>query len=423
MARFAFDISRFVPIGELEVKVGILTFHSQLNYGGVLQCWALQTKLEKMGHEVAVVDRWPDENNSQLERGLDKFSFRQWGRFFVRVLFGLGGPAEFLRIRSTRRFLRDRLRLSPYHFVDWKDAPPDLGVDMLVVGSDQVWHCGDFGDPRVYLLEGAPEIPAIAYAASFGMTKIPRWVFDGHEDLAAEPIYRKGLARFKAISCREAEGVRLCETFGFKAEHVVDPTLLLDSGDWDPIVEPAEGLESKTPCLVCYFMSENVEESLPFIEKFAAAKKCRVKIFAEFGAGLLPFPSSRARFKKWVRGLFRRCFGGMAVDASVGPKEFLQGVANATWVVSDSFHALMFSTVFRKNVRMLKPQTDFRQKMFARIEEFAAHAHGRLVVDNLRQALESFGRGEMVSIDGQWLESRRRQSEDFLRRNVGQVVK
>ena len=403
------------------MKVGILTFHSQLNYGGVLQCWALQTKLEKMGHEVAVVDRWLDGDTFQLECGLDRFDFRQWGRFFVRALLGLGGLAQFLRIRSTKRFLRSRLRLSPYHFVGWKDAPPDLGVDMLVVGSDQVWHCGDFGDPRAYLLEDAPDIPAIAYAASFGMTKIPRWVFDGHEDLAAEPIYRRGLARFKAISCREAEGVRLCGTLGFKAEHVVDPTLLLDSDDWEPIVEPAEGLESKMPCLVCYFMSENLEESLPFIEKFAKVKKCRVKIFVEFGAGLLPFPSSCARFRRWVRELCRRFSGGMAVDASAGPKEFLQGVANATWVVSDSFHALMFATVFRKNVRMLKPQTDFRQKMFARIEEFAAHSHGQLVVDNLQQALESFERGEMVSIDRQWLESRRRLSEDFLRRNVGQV--
>lgn len=402
------------------MKVGILTFHSQLNYGGVLQCWALQTALEKMGHQVVVIDRWLDKDNFRLERGFDKFGVRQWCRFFVRALWGLGDLAQFNRIRSTKRFLRNRLKLSPYHFVDWEDAPKGLGVDMLVVGSDQVWHCGDWGDPRVYLLDGAPSIPAIAYAASFGMTKLPQWIFEGHEDLAAEPIYRKGLARFKAMSCREAEGVRLCETLGFKAEHVVDPTLLLGFDDWSPVVEPAKGLTAKQSCLVCYFMSEKVEKSLPVIEKFAKAKKCRVKIFTEFGnASLLPFPASHARFKTWARGICRRLLSNVSVDVSAGPKEFLQGIANATWVVSDSFHALMFSTVFKKNVRMLKPQTDFRQKMFARIEEFAAHAYGRLVVDNLQQALESFGCGEMVSIDEQWLESRKRQSEDFLRRTVG----
>ena len=50
------------------MKLGILTFHSQLNYGGVLRCWALKMALEGMGHEVVVVDRWLDAKNGMLRR-------------------------------------------------------------------------------------------------------------------------------------------------------------------------------------------------------------------------------------------------------------------------------------------------------------------------------------------------------------------
>ena len=48
------------------MKIAILTFHSQLNYGGVLQCWALQEAITKLGHDVKVLDRWLDPKNETL---------------------------------------------------------------------------------------------------------------------------------------------------------------------------------------------------------------------------------------------------------------------------------------------------------------------------------------------------------------------
>ena len=122
------------------MKIGILTFHSQLNYGGVLQCWALQTALEKLGHKVVVVDRWLSDDNSMLEQGYNKFGFKQWIKFAIRASLGLGDINQWLRVRRTKRFLAQYIKRTQYHFVDWSAAPKDLGVDMLVVGSDQVWH-------------------------------------------------------------------------------------------------------------------------------------------------------------------------------------------------------------------------------------------------------------------------------------------
>ena len=100
------------------MKIGILTFHSQLNYGGVLQCWALQSALEKMGHAVVVIDRWNNADNSLLERGFNKFDSKQWIKFMIRASLGLGDINPWLRVRRTKKFLSKYIKRTPYHLVE-----------------------------------------------------------------------------------------------------------------------------------------------------------------------------------------------------------------------------------------------------------------------------------------------------------------
>ena len=395
------------------MRIGILTFHSQLNYGGVLQCFALQTAMEKIGHEVAVVDRWHMADNYLLERGYNKWGWRQWVRFGVRALLGLGDLSPWFRVRRTKRFLRKCLHLTSYHFVEWKDVSKELGVDILAVGSDQVWHCGNWGDPRVYLLEGAPLIPAIAYAASFGMTELPDCLgvdAKGADDLAAEPIYKRGLSKFKAISCREREGVEICKRLGFDAVHVVDPTLLA----WGEGAEGNSKAEKRRE-LVCYFLSEKIEDHISELERFARRNNCKVKVLLN-GAWLLPFPTNLPRIKSFLRRWKLRVGSRVVIMDSAGPEEFYNAFKNARWVLSDSFHALMFSICNGCDARMLKPSTELRRAMFARIEEFAEHTKGPLIVDSVSDALASFSKGERVMYDYEWLENRRRESEEWLKK-------
>lgn len=402
------------------MKIGILTFHSQLNYGGVLQCWALQVALKKMGHDVVVIDRWQEAGNSLLERGFNRFGKLLWTRFLVRSMFGLGDWNWFERVRRTKKFIRKRLLLTPYHFVDWKDAPKDLGVDLLVVGSDQVWHCGTFGDPRAYLLDGAPDIPAIAYAASFGFAEIPRFLGIGNAPLAeveSEPAYRRGLAKFKAISCREAEGVSICRKLGFNATHVVDPTLLTFWSDSrNERISSANTDENReSGCLVCYFMSESLEENFDALEQFARRNGCRVKIFLN-SRMQLSMPTRPAKARRWLRHLGRKAFSRIGVLDWAGPQDFFDAFKGARWVVSDSFHALMFSICNGCNVRIVRPTTEYRRQMFSRIEEFADHADGPLVADSVDDALESLSKGELVRFDSSWLSARREESLNWLER-------
>ena len=91
---------------------------------------------------------------------------------------------------------------------------------------------------------------------------------------------------------------------------------------------------------------------------------------------------------------------------SAGPEEFYNAFKSARWVVSDSFHALMFSICNGCDTRMIKPSTEFRRKMFARIEEFAQHTKGPLIVNSVSAALASFANDEKVSFDYDWIFSR-----------------
>ena len=390
-----------------ELRIGILTFHSQLNYGGVLQCWALQTVLEKMGHEVVVIDRWLHSDNRYLECGFNKWRIRFWAKFLFRAMLGLGDWAILQRVKKTKRFINEYLHLTPCHFVEWKDAPKNIGIDLLVVGSDQVWHCGDWGDPRAYLLEGAPQIPAIAYAASFGMASLPEWT-NKDKQISSISLYKDGLKRFRAISCRETEGVTICRSLGFDATHVVDPTLLawLDG----------EKAEKKNE-IVCYFMSEPIADNIDELAEFAKRNRCTVKILTK-DPPLLPIPKSVRMLVQNRKRNAKIVSSNLQIMASASPAEFFDAFKTAKYVISDSFHALMFSICFDCNVRILRPKSEFRKTMFARIEEFANHANGNLLVDTVHDALGSFNNGMMVEFDRSWLTAIRQDSLSWLQNAI-----
>lgn len=379
------------------MRVGILTFHSQLNYGGVLQAYALQETLRGLGHDVIVLDRWLDPENRALTLGRDRMGFWGWTKLLLRSILGGDEIAKGVRVKRTRRFLRESMHLSEYSFYSWKDVPSDLGVDVIVVGSDQVWRTGRYAYPGVYLLEGAPDVPAVAYAASFGMKTIP----DEYKSR-----YRKGLKRFKAISCRESSGVALCEDLGFRAAHVVDPTLLLPSEHWRMFAgNCAHGTRKK---IICYFMDGDVPAILRKIEQFATVHDVDVEVFLD-SRFCTSLPKSFAQ----LVGRLRPKRTKFRTDA--GPVEFVRAFSSADAVITDSFHALMFSVIFGCNVRFLRPECEYRRDMFSRVEEFVRDGmSGKVIVGGIGEALESITAGERVQFNVEFIAERRKTSLEWL---------
>lgn len=392
---------------KVKMKIGILTFHAQLNYGGVLQCWALQTVLERMGHEVVVLDRISIKGPAMFGGIVPMLHFSGWMGVVLRGVLFSGGFSWFRRCIATRRFIKQTLNLSKYKFHDWKDAPRNLEVDLIVVGSDQVWHCGDWGAIDVYLLEDAPRLPAIAYAASFGLSTLPDYIGLSScrgQKVEAADFYRIGLSRFKAISCRELEGVRICHDLGYSASHVVDPTLLAWFGHGS--------MTKKENLLVCYLIGDDIEREWNLLEEFASEHNCKVEIYV--GQPMLAVNMTLGGAVLICKRMLRRLSSRVKLCSSADPNDFKKAFERAKWVVSDSFHALMFSIIYDCDIRVLCPCDNQRRQMFARISEFVNHASGNMVVETIKDALELLDSDEKVEFDSEWLERAMEYSRSWL---------
>lgn len=396
------------------MKIGILTFHSQLNYGGVLQCWALQTALEKMGHEVVVIDRWLDENNCFLTRNYPKNFWQLRKKIIFRSLLGLGDSRFFTRVKRTRRFLAEKLHLTSFHFYEWKDAPLDLGVDIVVVGSDQVWNL-NWSHSWFYLMDEVPKsLSRMSYAASIGMPELP-------EEYVS--IFKSALSNFVAISCREKEACEICTKLGFKVTHVLDPTLLIDTNDWLKLLHfsSKECMHPTKKKMVCYFLEVDVDKTLPLLEGFAIKNNCDVSILvfdAQRRQDLLPIPISLNKIISYGKSIFKRLTSRIQICEGAGPIEFVKEHATATWIITDSFHSLMFSIIFNKNCRVIRPNSSDRMKMFSRIEEMANHTQGNLITESLQSALISIANDENILYDKNWIKNKKKESVNFLEKNL-----
>lgn len=374
------------------MRIGTLTMHSQLNYGAVLQAFALRVVLERMGHDAVVIDRWLDAGNRKLLGPYANLSAMEMLKLLVRGLLGLGAFGVWRRHWRTQSFLRRRFRLTSYHFHTWNEAPKDLGLDLIVVGSDLVWADTKDGRVLVYLLEGAPPVAAISYASSFGCRKLRE---------SRMPDYRRGFARFHAIGVRELEGVRLVEEMGFRAMHVVDPVLLAGPELWKPFAR-----RRPERLLVCYLVAVKPTDALSALADYAKSTGNRVEVFFDkcrLHRPLNPFSSVKFSF-------------------AAGPEEFLSAVQAADAMITDSFHGFAFAAMFGKNVRVLRPDKAWRANIFARISELAdAVASGPVFADTVASAVASLKSERPVNFDSGMLARLAERSRTWLESAVAEV--
>ena len=371
------------------MKIGILTFHSQLNYGGVLQCWALQTALEKLGHEVVVIDR---EFEHQIRSYMDVFNgwgMKQWMKFCVGLILRKPAYLRILRYLRTVRFARNKLNLTPYSFKRWNDAPASLGLDLIIVGSDQVWNA-IWNDLSVYTLEEAPPVPAIGYAISLGMTAIPP---------ESMKKYVSASRRFSAVSVRESESQTLLESVGIDAAHVADPTLLTSFPDAK--IDVSAGL-------VCYFIDVGLfgQYNIDILDKFRRESGMPVQLFTQ----------------KLPQGDFDS--KGIKMRYSAGPEDFYKTLASARYIVSDSFHALMFACVFGKPISLIHPGESQRKHMFSRLREFSgSYVKGKCIYKNLGEALDAITNSDAIEYDYNGIKTLKISSLKWLEQSIESVQK
>lgn len=315
------------------MKVGILTQPLLNNYGGLLQNYALQQVLKRLGHEVETVDWKPVASNSLKEKVWRKketlLSILLKDR--ERPRYSLTDKEQEIISKNTHGFIERYISICTFTAKkeeDFHSVDETCKYQAYVVGSDQVWRPSYNSFPKTMFLSFVErkDVKRIAYAASFGTSA---WEFTPQMTNECAQLAQK----FDLITVREKSGVDLCrEHLGVEATHVLDPTMLLNSEDYKNVVM-AENEPKSAGTLFHYILDPN-EEKRGLIERLAADQ------------GLLPFtimPKFQAenRTRKDVKKRIEDC-----VFPSV--TSWLRGFMDAKMVIVDSFHGAVFSIIFNK---------------------------------------------------------------------------
>ncbi len=296
--------------------VGIMTFHNSINYGAVLQAYALKKKLSDMSIDAEFIDYHDHARFNKNRPFMLRARHYAW-QYIAKLLTGS------TRQRRTDSFCQKYLRVSPNKFqsAELLYADPPL-YDAYIVGSDQVWNPSCYGgeDPS-WFLSFAPEGKRrIAYAPSFGVSK----VLHVYEDK-----FREWLGKIDHLSVREIEGKDIIfQLTQREAEIVLDPTLLLTENEWEEVRVPQS---STRPYILCYFMGNDQKVIKAILDIAKGLSK-------QTGCDII-----RIGQKDYMRLNF---YANSVFDA--GPSEFLGLIHNASFVVTNSFHGVAFSVNFKK---------------------------------------------------------------------------
>lgn len=300
------------------MKIGILTLPLHINYGGILQAYALYTVLKEMGHEPYLISL---KNISQKKTTKEwiKHSLFQVLHWLNSDIVSISSCRELSAIKINvfvRRNIENVLHPVKYEELEFLDA--------IVVGSDQVWRKEYMGDVRTYFLNFTEgwDIKRVAYAASFGSDK---WTYPAELSAQCSTL----LTHFNGVSVREKQGVELCEKhFDVNAAHVLDPTLLLKTSKY-----VAKLIEHK--CFLTYILDAN-------------EKKTKIINTIE-----------QALNTTEVSNIDKEYLGHNASKVNIlrGVDEWLENFASANFVFTDSFHGCVFSIIFNKPFAVaLNPQ-------------------------------------------------------------------
>ncbi len=280
-------------------KVGILNLQHSPNFGACLVAYALQTAIERCGSRATIID------------------YRLWKK---SRLFSKAYRREKAENKNFEKFRNKFLkRTKPCYDAD-DLALLNARFDTFVTGSDQVWRFRYvYRSLKEFLLAfAAPHKTLFSYAASLG---IDYW--EGNDE-ATETVCQN-LQRFNSISVREESGVDICrDMFGVEAVRVIDPTLLLGAEDYEPVMKNEKSVPVK-PYLAKMILDENPETEREIVR---LAKEKGWDIIDIYGE------------KKMIGGK------ETVVCRSVG--EWLKLLQNAAYVLTDSFHCVCFSVLFRR---------------------------------------------------------------------------
>lgn len=359
------------------MKVGIITFHFVNNFGGALQAYALKCACEECGCEAHLID------------------YRQWFIRFtdaVRMFPIVKNPKVIIsglktmhlrvgRRRKFKSFQMQYLSLSRTYYTSRELMNDPPGYDKYICGSDQIWNtfitCG-IESPYYLAFEKDPH-NKFAYAPSFGVSSVPA------RHLNAIKQYLNDLGD---ISVREREAIDTVRKLtGREVKQLMDPTFLVSQEKWVQLSEKANVRIPFDKYILVYIMQKD-----DTVYEYARRLKEELDIpVIEIG-----------------RYGYRAPFVDHCI-VNLGPLEFISLFRNATHVCTNSYHGIIFSIIFEKNVCII-PCKRFQSRIASLTDLFEI----QLAKDGDLELDVSYDRTKTSEI----ISRERTRSFDYLKKNL-----
>ena len=292
-------------------KVTVITLQNVRNYGSALQALATQEIFRSLGCQVDFINYVRKDIVSPVTR------IKKWCKgmnLAKKLIYGCILYPSFVRQNKVfTKFLNQYLNIVPTQYTsdeDFKNFP--ITSDIYCTGSDQTWNSAwnDGILPPLFLNFVPDNVRKIAYAASFGKSKLDTWEINET---------RKLLSRYHAISVRESSGMDIIKGLGLPdVTHVLDPTLQVNRSFWRQYVGKRK---IRHPYVLVYQLNTNKEFD-KYAKEFAHRKGLRLVRFC-------------TRIDQAVK-----CGKAWVIPHAL---DFVSAIYYADYVITDSFHATAFS--------------------------------------------------------------------------------
>ncbi len=310
------------------MKIDIITRHSVPNYGSLLQSYATQKAIEKIGHESEIINytRY-EERYENLATTLIKG--KKWDKnILLRMIYKLIQTPNYARMyKKFATYRKEFLKETKNEYGNIEELKKNIPeADVYCSGSDQIWgKIGTEDYDQSYFLEFAKGKKCISYASSFGKTQLNENLNKNLDRL---------LGKYTKILVREDSAKKILSDRNFdNVEQVLDPTLLLSMNEWSELANKSNK-KIPTKYVLIYQLHDNKLFD-KYAEKFAKSKNLKL---------LRISPS-----------LYHITRSGKLVYLPT-QYDFLKYFLNAEYILTDSFHATVFSIIFNKKFIDVLPE-------------------------------------------------------------------
>lgn len=307
-------------------KVGIITFHASHNCGSMMQAYAMQNLLIKMGYDNEIID-FQNEGQRDMYSVIHK---KKTVKNFIRNIVAI---LHYNRIscqwKNYNEFMKKNLILSRNKYAKTEDLV-NIGNEYskIICGADQIWNITIADSDDAYFLPYKFEnTKKIAYAPSFGSKNIMKYSNDIKK-------YCNFLNDFDFLSIRENNGKKwIDDLIGKEVPVVLDPTLMIGESDYEKIREKS-GIKGK----YIFYYAPSYSRKLDLFVK---------KIGKKYGLKVVVWNASEYYLKS-------EFINGFKLPKKFNPGIYYDLIKNAELVFTTSFHGTIFSTICKKNFWILK---------------------------------------------------------------------